>query len=86
MGTLSVPTEHGLTTFWVSLRAALSHTRFPPTHRSSLYRSSLVGTVICARQLFGDNTVLPHYESHTVNLTKSYSLGLGPGEGGCKGP
>ena len=42
--------------------------------------------VICARQLFGDNTVLPHYESHTVNLTKSYSLGLGPGEGGCKGP
>ena len=50
------------------------------------YRSSLVGTVICARQLFGDNTVLPHYESHTVNLTKSYSLGLGPGEGGCKGP
>ena len=45
------------------------HTRFPPTHRSSLYRSSLVGTVICARQLFGDNTVLPHYESHTVNLT-----------------
>ena len=39
----------------------------PP--RSSLYRSSLVGTVICARQLFGDNTVLPHYESHTVNLT-----------------
>ena len=43
-------------------------------------------TVICARQLFGDNTVLPHYESHTVNLTKSYSLGLGPGEGGCKGP
>ena len=27
MGTLSVPTEHGLTTFWVSLRAALSHTR-----------------------------------------------------------
>ena len=25
--------------------------------------------VICARQLFGDNTVLPHYESHTVNLT-----------------
>ena len=69
MGTLSVPTEHGLTTFWVSLRAALSHTRFPPTHRSSLYRSSLVGTVICARQLFGDNTVLPHYESHTVNLT-----------------
>ena len=21
------------------------------------------------RQLFGDNTVLPHYESHTVNLT-----------------
>ena len=69
MGTLSVPTEHGLTTFWVSLRAALSHTRFPPTHRSSLYRSSLVGTVICARQLFGDNTVLQHYESHTVNLT-----------------
>ena len=46
-------------------------TRFPPTHRSSLYRSSLVGTVICARQLFGDNTVLPHYESHTVNLTRS---------------
>ena len=57
MGTLSVPTEHGLTTFWVSLRAALSHTRFPPTHRSSLYRSSLVGTVICSRQLLGNNTL-----------------------------
>ena len=24
---VAVPTEHGLTTFWVSLRAALSHTR-----------------------------------------------------------
>ena len=32
--------------------------------------------VICARQLFGDNTVLPHYESHTVNLTVRLQRGL----------
>ena len=34
----------------------------------------LVGTVICARQLFGDNTVLPHYESHMVNLTSVFRV------------
>ena len=56
MGALSVPTEHGLT-YVLGLRfpcvLLCLHTRFPPTHRSSLYRSSLVGTVICVRQLFG---------------------------------
>ena len=45
MGTLSVPTEHGLTTFWVSLgeslRAALSLTRLFINFPERSFRSIL---------------------------------------------
>ena len=45
----------------------------------SLWCTCLSGraTVICARQLFGDNTVLAHDESHTVNLTRLTGSSVG---------
>ena len=45
-----------------------SSSRGPDSHGPR--RTGRTTTMICARQLFGDNTVLPHYESHTVNLTR----------------
>ena len=48
--------------------------RVPPTLRSSCYESPLVVAVICARQMFGFNTVYTHYESQPALLTKSCSL------------
>ena len=45
-----------------------------PANLGDCLPNNLAFAVICARQLLGNNTVLPHYESQTVHLTKSCSL------------
>ena len=44
----------------------------PPTHRSSFYVSSHVGTEICARQMLGNNICL---HAPTVTTDHPYSVG-----------
>ena len=86
MGTLSVPTEHGLTTFWVSLRAALSAHALQCTMASGL----LLGVLIGGPGLFSSYsasaraTCTPRtaFVSSDLDLVKGYNSGAADTE--CK--
>ena len=76
MGTLSVPTEHGLTTFWVFLRAALS------AHALRMASGLLLGVLVGGPGLFptypasARATCTPRHAfvSSNLDLVKGYKL------------